>query len=141
VKLVNDAADGKAAVRIDSILDDYQVHRDARQRRGLDNGSVELPLSYCNAHNHHREFLSKLAHLEYVRNIDIDLALNPPGITEEVLGHAAHALWWSRTGGREAFALNYRYRAHSSANCPIKSSFTSGARLLGVPCFPVTSMP
>lgn len=60
-------ADGKAAVRIDAILDEYQVDSRARRAvRGAE-GDIELQLTYCNTHKHHKEFLARLAALPEVR--------------------------------------------------------------------------
>jgi putative Mg2+ transporter-C (MgtC) family protein len=70
VVLVHDA-DGKTAVWIDALLDDYQIPPDARQVRRREDGSVELTLTYCNAHKHHKEFLVKLADFPEVRAIDL----------------------------------------------------------------------
>lgn len=69
VSLVYGAADGKAAVRIDSILDDYQIPSSARQLDRRDDGSIEMTLTYCDAHKHHKEFLVKLANLADIRAI------------------------------------------------------------------------
>ncbi len=71
VVLVHDAVDGKTAVRIDAILDEYQIRSEARQVRRREDGSIELTLTYCNAHKHHKEFLVKLADLAAVRAIDL----------------------------------------------------------------------
>jgi putative Mg2+ transporter-C (MgtC) family protein len=71
VVLIHDAADGKTAVRIDALLDDYQISPDARQVRRREDGSVELTFTYCNAHKHHKEFLVKLADFAEVRAIDL----------------------------------------------------------------------
>lgn len=71
VVLIHDAADGKTAVRIDALLDDYQIHPDSRQARRRQDGSVELTLTYCNAHKHHKEFLVKLADFTEVRAIEL----------------------------------------------------------------------
>lgn len=67
VTLMFDDDGGKTMVRIDSILDDYQVNRSAVTRNEQD--LCELTLHYCNAHKHHKAFLLKLTELAAVRQI------------------------------------------------------------------------
>ncbi len=64
-----DPAGGKARVKIDEILADYQIPpEDRRFSEGA--GDVgRLELSYCHAHKHHREFLTRLADLPETREI------------------------------------------------------------------------
>jgi putative Mg2+ transporter-C (MgtC) family protein len=61
---------GKAAVRIEEILDAYQIPDAARHHETLPGDRREIRFAYCNAHKHHREFLTQLANLPEVLEID-----------------------------------------------------------------------
>lgn len=68
VRLWFDDDGGKTRVKIDSILEDYQVAAAATQTD--EQGVTELSLHYCNAHKHHKAFLLKLAQLPEIRRIE-----------------------------------------------------------------------
>ena len=68
-EIVFDGRDGKTLVRIEDILDEYQIGTGARRDLGTADGLAHLRLSYCNAHRHHKEFLTRLANLPDVREI------------------------------------------------------------------------
>lgn len=69
--LVFDAAGGKAHVKVEEILDQYHIEPSARSHMTQEDGSIRLRFRfrYCNAHKHHREFLTQLASLDEVREI------------------------------------------------------------------------
>ncbi len=67
--LVFDAAGGKAHVKVEEILDQYHIEPSARSHATQEDGSIRLRFRYCNAHKHHREFLTRLASLDEVREI------------------------------------------------------------------------
>ena len=60
---------GKAMVKIDEILNDYQIPSNARRLSNVAGELQQLDFSYCHAHKHHREFLTHLALLPEVREI------------------------------------------------------------------------
>lgn len=60
---------GKTAVKIDSILEDYQVEIGISTQSAAADGLTEMALRYCNTHKHHKAFLLKLAELEEIRQI------------------------------------------------------------------------
>ncbi len=60
---------GKAMVKIDQILNDYQIPSAARRLSDAGADLQQLEFSYCYAHKHHREFLTHLALLPEVREI------------------------------------------------------------------------
>lgn len=64
-----DGDDGKIGVKIDAILDDFQIPPEARKSRRCEDGSVELTLTYCNAHKHHKAFLLKFAEMPEIKAI------------------------------------------------------------------------
>jgi putative Mg2+ transporter-C (MgtC) family protein len=71
VVLIYEPHDGKTAVKIDDILDDYRIKPpDARQIERREDGTMRLTLTYCNAHKHHKEFLVRFADLPEVRSIE-----------------------------------------------------------------------
>jgi len=67
VTLLFDDHGGKTSVKIDSILEDYQVTSGPRKVAG--EGLTEMSLHYCNAHKHHKAFLFKFADLPEIRQI------------------------------------------------------------------------
>lgn len=67
VTLLFDDQGGKTSVKIDSILEDYQVMSGSRKVAG--EGLTEMTLHYCNAHKHHKAFLFKFADLPEIRQI------------------------------------------------------------------------
>jgi len=67
VTLLFDDQGGKTAVKIDSILEDYQVM--ASPRKLLEDGLTEMSVNYCNAYKHHKAFLLKFADLPEIRQI------------------------------------------------------------------------
>lgn len=60
---------GKTLVRIEDILDAYQIPISARRVADLDPDRSQLRLSYCNVHRHHKEILTRLADVSGVREI------------------------------------------------------------------------
>jgi putative Mg2+ transporter-C (MgtC) family protein len=67
--LLFDAAGGKTHVRVEEILDRYHIEQGARSHVTQEDGSIRLRFRYCDAHKHHREFLTQLASLDEVREI------------------------------------------------------------------------
>ncbi|MCI0654282.1 MAG: MgtC/SapB family protein [Methylococcaceae bacterium] len=70
IMLTYDDRDGKAAVKIDDILDEYRIKPEARQIECRENGALQLTLTYCNAHKHHKEFLVKFAEMPEIHSIE-----------------------------------------------------------------------
>lgn len=70
--MVYDPHDGKTAVKIGHILDDYRIQPHARQVDRCEDGSACLTLTYCNAHKHHKDFLVRFAEMPEVRSIEPD---------------------------------------------------------------------
>lgn len=73
IMVIYESCNGKTDVKIDDILTDYRIDLDARQIQRRDDDTVQLTLTYCNAHKHHKEFLVKFADLPEVRSISGDL--------------------------------------------------------------------
>lgn len=69
VELRFDRDGGKTLVRIEDILDTYQIPPAGRRTVDAEAGISHLRLSYCNVHRHHREILSRLADVAGVREI------------------------------------------------------------------------
>jgi putative Mg2+ transporter-C (MgtC) family protein len=65
-----DGAGGKAIVKIEDILDEYQIPQSERRLEPMAEGTTRLHLHYCRAHRHHKEFLTRLASLPEVRAIE-----------------------------------------------------------------------
>jgi putative Mg2+ transporter-C (MgtC) family protein len=63
---------GKTSIRIEELLDEYQVPPKRRKEVPPFTGSPAegLNIEYCYVHRHHREFLVQLAELPEVREID-----------------------------------------------------------------------
>lgn len=70
IALVYDRHEGKTAVKIDDILDGYQIGPDARQTERCEDGTSRLTLTYCSAHKYHKEFLVRLADMPEIRSIE-----------------------------------------------------------------------
>ena len=70
IVLSYEQGDGKTAVKIDHILDDYRIEPDARQVERCEDGTARLTLTYCNAHKHHKDFLVRFADMPEVRSIE-----------------------------------------------------------------------
>jgi len=70
--IVFDAQGGKTSVRIEELLDEYQVPPGRRKEAPQPSDSLmeRLNIEYCFVHRHHREFLVQLAELPEVRGID-----------------------------------------------------------------------
>jgi putative Mg2+ transporter-C (MgtC) family protein len=68
-----DPTGGKARVKIDEILTDYQIPSEGRRFSEGVGGVGRLELSYCHAHKHHREFLTRLTDLPETREIQTGL--------------------------------------------------------------------
>lgn len=60
---------GKTMVKIDEILNDYQIPANTRRLTDAVGDLQQVEFSYCYAHKHHREFLTHLALLPEVREI------------------------------------------------------------------------
>ena len=60
---------GKTAVKIDHILENYQLRHSMGQVETIEENKVSLTLSYCNAHKHHKDFQVKLAELQEVESL------------------------------------------------------------------------
>jgi len=69
IVLVYEPRSGKTAVKIDHILEDYQLLHSMGQVETNEEEKVSLTLSYCNAHKHHKDFLVKLAEMPEVESI------------------------------------------------------------------------
>ncbi len=69
VVLVYEPRGGKTAVKIDHILDNYQLLDSMGKSEMNGENKVNLVLNYCNAHKHHKDFLVKLAELPEVESI------------------------------------------------------------------------
>ena len=67
--MIYDPRGGKTTVKIDHILDNYQLLHSMGQVETSEEKKVSLTLSYCNAHKHHKDFLVKLAELPEVESI------------------------------------------------------------------------
>lgn len=65
-----DAAGGRALVKIEDILDEYQIPYRERRPEATVDGLNRVHLHYCRAHRHHKEFLTRLALLPEVRMIE-----------------------------------------------------------------------
>jgi len=61
---------GKARVRIEHILENYMIESGTYTTEALPGGLTQIRFSYCTAHKHHREFMSQLAGLPGVREIE-----------------------------------------------------------------------
>ncbi|MBI4405978.1 MAG: hypothetical protein HY537_17595 [Deltaproteobacteria bacterium] len=66
--IVFESARGKTTIRVDDVLDEYQIPVSARVKT-VTNGMVQLRFSYCNAHKHHKELLPRLAAIPEVVEI------------------------------------------------------------------------
>jgi putative Mg2+ transporter-C (MgtC) family protein len=64
-----DLMGGKTAIKLDRILDDYQIVQQARVSQPLNDGTIQLRLTYCNVHKHHKEFLPIIAEMAEVREM------------------------------------------------------------------------
>ncbi len=69
IVMIYDPRGGKTTVKIDHILDNYQLLHSMGQIETNEDKKVSLTLSYCNAHKHHKDFLVKLAELPEVESI------------------------------------------------------------------------
>lgn len=69
VRISYDPTDGKAAIKLDRILDDHHIAQQARKTQPFKDGAVQLHLTYCNVHKHHKEFLPRIAEMPEVREI------------------------------------------------------------------------
>lgn len=69
VTLLFDDRDGKTSVRVDSILEEYQIMTGSFTKSLTDNGLTEMTIRYCNAHKHHKAFLLKFADMPEIKNI------------------------------------------------------------------------
>jgi putative Mg2+ transporter-C (MgtC) family protein len=69
VVLVYEPNGGKTAVKIDHILENYQLLDSMGKSEINGEGKVNLVLNYCNAHKHHKDFLVKLAELPEIESI------------------------------------------------------------------------
>jgi putative Mg2+ transporter-C (MgtC) family protein len=69
IVMVYDPKGGKTTVKIDHILENYQLLHSMSQIETNEDKKVSLTLSYCNAHKHHKDFLVKLAELQEVESI------------------------------------------------------------------------
>jgi len=69
IVLVYEPRGGKTAVKIDHLLEDYQLLHSMGQVETNEEKKASLTLSYCNAHKHHKGFLVKLAELPEVESI------------------------------------------------------------------------
>lgn len=72
VAIVFEPNGGKTIVKIEEILDEYNVpwtrHKLAVETSA--SGSSRLSITYCDRHKHHREFLAELAALEEITEIN-----------------------------------------------------------------------
>lgn len=64
-----DPTGGKALVKIEEVLEDYQIKMNPLNVTAAPDGLKELRISYCYSHRHHREFLTQLASLPEVKEI------------------------------------------------------------------------
>jgi putative Mg2+ transporter-C (MgtC) family protein len=69
VTLVYNPLGGKTDVKIDHILNDFQLTRSSQLTETIAEDRLALTINYCNAHKHHRDFLVKLADLAEVESI------------------------------------------------------------------------
>ncbi|MBS3964119.1 MAG: hypothetical protein KGZ80_06435 [Methylomonas sp.] len=60
---------GKTAIKIDSILEDYQVEIGISTKSAAEEGLTEMALRYCNTHKHHKAFLLSFADMPEIRQI------------------------------------------------------------------------
>ena len=67
--MIYDPRGGKTTVKIDHILDNYQLLHSMGQVETSEEKKVSLTLSYCNAHKHHKGFMVRLAELPEVESI------------------------------------------------------------------------
>jgi len=69
IEVVFDPAGGKGLVKIEEILDRYLTQTRLTDLRQTTEGLTAARLTYCHAHRHHREFLSRLAEIPEVKEI------------------------------------------------------------------------
>lgn len=69
VALVYDDDGGKTGVKVDSVLEDYRIPPSSISKALTENGMVELTLTYCNAHKHHKAFLIKFSEMPEIKSI------------------------------------------------------------------------
>lgn len=65
-----EVAGGKGLVKIEDVLDEYQIPHAERRLESTAEGRGFLHLHYCRAHRHHKEFLTRLASLDEVHAIE-----------------------------------------------------------------------
>lgn len=65
---------GKTLVRIVEVLDEYRVAPKARERlpQTADSSVGQIRLKHCGVHQHHREFIARLAEFEEVTEISVE---------------------------------------------------------------------
>ncbi|MBS3964122.1 MAG: MgtC/SapB family protein [Methylomonas sp.] len=69
VTICFDDDSGKTAIKIDALLDDFQIPPNSVNKVTHENGLTEMTLTYCNAHKHHKTFLSHFAEMPAVKSI------------------------------------------------------------------------
>lgn len=69
VTLIFDDTGGKAGIKIDGILEDYQIMNSSIRKTVHENSLTEMTLSYCNAHKHHKAFLLQFAEMAEIKSI------------------------------------------------------------------------
>jgi putative Mg2+ transporter-C (MgtC) family protein len=72
VTIVFEPNGGKTIVKIEEVLDEYNVPW-TRQKLAVEtsaSGGSRLPITFCDRHKHHREFLAELAALEEITEIN-----------------------------------------------------------------------
>ena len=77
VVVVFDHAGGKGTVKVEEILNDYQISHERRRFDRAQDDLIQCEFTYCYAHKHHREFLTKLAGLSEIREIRTEGARGP----------------------------------------------------------------
>lgn len=69
ITIIFDDANGKTGIKIDEILEEYKIKGNPNHKHIHADGSTELIINYCNAHKHHKAFLSKLADMPEIKSI------------------------------------------------------------------------
>jgi putative Mg2+ transporter-C (MgtC) family protein len=64
-----DPQNGKTAIKLDGLLDDYQVRASVRKLTPISKDMVQLQCEYCHVHRHHKELLSQLVDIPEVKDI------------------------------------------------------------------------
>jgi hypothetical protein len=85
VKVAYRAMGGKALIRIEEVLDEYRVPAASRIRTAptVPGDALEhLRVTYCRVHPHHREFLTQLAALPEVEEIQRENECPVPALPE-----------------------------------------------------------